>query len=75
MPGTAGAAGDSGLCHVMLRGIGRQRIFEDDEDRFPEIPKKSGEEGYRETSLYSCRQKDISLFSDDVFIPDCFQEM
>ena len=45
MARTARATGDSGIYHVMLRGINRQRIFEDDEDRdrFLEILKKSKE--------------------------------
>ena len=45
MPRTARAVGDSGIYHVMLRGINQQRIFEDDEDRdrFLEILKKSRE--------------------------------
>ena len=45
MARTARAVGDSGIYHVMLRGINRQRIFEDDEDRekFLEILKKSKE--------------------------------
>ncbi len=45
MTRTARATGDSGINHVMLRGINRQRIFEDDEDRdrFLEILKKSKE--------------------------------
>ena len=45
MPRTARAAGGSGIYHVMLRGINRQRIFEDDEDRerFLEILKKARE--------------------------------
>ena len=45
MSRTARAVGNSGIYHVMLRGINRQRIFEDDEDRdrFLEILKKSKE--------------------------------
>ena len=45
MARTARTVGDSGIYHVMLRGINRQRIFEDDEDRdrFLEILKKSRE--------------------------------
>ena len=45
MARTARAVGDSRIYHVMLRGINRQRIFEDDEDRerFLEILKKSKE--------------------------------
>ena len=45
MPRTAREVGDSGIYHVMLRGINRQRIFEDDEDRerFLEILKKAKE--------------------------------
>ena len=45
MPRTARVIGDSGIYHVMLRGINRQRIFEDDEDRdrFLEIGKKTKE--------------------------------
>ena len=49
MPRTARAVGDSGIYHVMLRGINRQTIFEDDEDRerFLEILKKTKEkDGY-----------------------------
>ena len=45
MPRTARVVGDSGIYHVMLRGINRQRIFEDDEDRdrFLDILKKAKE--------------------------------
>ncbi len=45
MARTARAAGSSGYYHVMLRGINRQTIFEDDEDRdrFLEILKKTKE--------------------------------
>ena len=47
MPRTARVIGDSGIYHVMLRGIKRQRIFEDDEDRdwFLEILSKTKEKG------------------------------
>ncbi len=45
MPRTARAVGNSRIYHVMLRGINRQRIFEDDEDRnrFLDILKRSKE--------------------------------
>ncbi|MBQ7183145.1 MAG: transposase [Clostridia bacterium] len=45
MPRTARKTADSGIYHVMMRGINRQRIFEDDEDRdrFLEILKKTKE--------------------------------
>ena len=45
MPRTARAIANSGIYHVMLRGINRQRIFEDDEDReqFLAILKKTKE--------------------------------
>jgi hypothetical protein len=33
MPRTARKKGNSGIYHIMLRGINRQTIFEDDEDR------------------------------------------
>ncbi|MDF2571853.1 MAG: transposase [Sporomusa sp.] len=33
MPRTARKKSNSGIYHIMLRGINRQTIFEDDEDR------------------------------------------
>ena len=33
MPRTKRTVSESGVYHVMLRGINRQRIFEDDDDR------------------------------------------
>ncbi len=46
MPRTARKTGDSGICHVMLQGINRQRIFEnnEDRDRFLDILKKAKQE-------------------------------
>jgi putative transposase len=32
MPRSARKKSSSGLCHIILRGINKQRIFEDDED-------------------------------------------
>ena len=47
MPRSARKISDNGIYHVMLRGINRQDIFEDDEDRYVQINRCQGSQNRR----------------------------
>lgn len=68
MPRQARIKSESGYYHILLRGIGKQRIFEDckDREKFIEILKKYKEELQYKVIAYCLMENHVHLLIEDV---------